>query len=103
MWVLQEAEYVKPELELSLDEHKVSGGSIAHDKAGTTTFAFTIGPLSNATETALEGVAHTHGRICLFCCRQPLVLELLTLERKEARKLRIVGRVVTGAASMSAS
>src|SRR5688572_30456002 len=96
MQLLQEAGYVRPQLvKLSLDDYQVNGGSIGCGRDGTT-FAFTLGPISDAAVAALEDVAHQHGKVCLYCCGQPLLFDLLTLERKESRKVRIVGRIIGG-------
>ena len=72
MQVPQEASDVRPQLELRFDEYKVTGGSIGYGRGGTT-FAFTVGPLSDSTVAVLDSVAQKHGRICVYCCRQPAV------------------------------
>ena len=82
-------------VELSLADYNSYGASISCDRDGTT-FAFTIGPVPDATVAALEGVVQAHKRISLNCCGQPLLLDLVALERKESRKARIVGRIVGG-------
>ena len=98
MQVPPEASDVRPQLELKLDEYKVTGGSIGYGRGGTT-FAFTVGPLSASTVAVLDSVAEAHGRICVYCCRQPLLLDLVALERKEPSRVRIVGRMVAGASA----
>lgn len=85
--------FVGPDVELSLDDHKVTNGSIGCTRDGTT-FAFTIGPVSETTLTALEVAAKTHGSVCLYCCREPMLIDLLDLKRQGPRIVRIVGRVV---------
>ena len=87
----------EPQLELNLDDYTVNGGSIACSRDATT-FAFTIGPLSSATMAALAAAADKQARICVYCCRQPVLFDLDTLERKEARRVRLVGRFVRRAA-----
>ncbi len=82
-------------VELSLADYKTYGASIDCGRDGTT-FAFTIGPISDAIAAALEGVAQAHKRICLYCCGEPLLLDLVAVERKETRQVRIVGRIVGG-------
>jgi hypothetical protein len=83
---------VDSQLGLSLDDYAVSGGSIGHSLSGTT-FTVTIGPISDATVAALDEVVRKQGRICLYCCREPLLFDLVTVERKEPLKARIVGRI----------
>jgi hypothetical protein len=89
----QQANHIRPELELSLGNFNINGGSIGCSADGVK-FAFTIWPLPDATAAALEGVAATHGRICLYCCDQPLLFDLVELQRKEPGKVRLVGRLV---------
>lgn len=100
MWFIYEAEHSRPDLELRLDDYKVSGGSIACSRDGTT-FAFTIEPLSRVTMAALGDAAERQARICVYCCREPLLLDLVTLEREEPQRARIVGHIVAGAARAS--
>jgi hypothetical protein len=88
-----EAGSVSPGVELSLDDHKVTNGSIGCSRDGTT-FAFTIGPLSDATMAALESAAELQGQVCLYCCREPMLINLVDLTRQGPRIVRIVGRVV---------
>lgn len=82
-----------PKLELRLADYKLSGGSIACEP-GMTTFAFTIGPLSDETLAALDRVARSRGTICLRSDRQPMFFDLITIERKDRTKTRLVGRLV---------
>ena len=49
-------------VELSLADYNSYGASISCDRDGTT-FAFTIGPVPDATVAALEGVVQAHKRI----------------------------------------
>lgn len=100
MQALQKSGYLTPQLELSLDDYKVNGGSIGCGRDGTT-FAFTIGPLAALTVAALEDAVREHGRICLYCCREPLFFDPVALERKDLRSVRVVGRIVGGAADAS--
>jgi hypothetical protein len=78
-----------------LDDCKVHGGSIGCSQDGVT-LALTIWLAADAAVAALEDLAQKHGRICLHGCREPLLLDLVTLERKEPRKIRIVARIVGG-------
>jgi hypothetical protein len=94
MQLLQEARYARPELELSLGDYNVNGASIGCGPDGTK-FAFTIGPISDATVAALERAAQTRDRICLLL-PQPLLLDLVALERKGPDNVWIAGRIVDG-------
>ena len=85
-----------PQFALSLDDYKVNGGTIGLSREGTS-FAFTIGSLPDAAVAALEDAAQKHERIRLYCCREPLLFDLVTLERTELTKVRIVGRIIDAA------
>jgi hypothetical protein len=91
MQELREARCVRPQLELSLGDYNVNGASIGCGRGGIK-FAFTIGPISDAAVAALVATAHHHGRICLLL-PQPLLLDLVAVERSEQR-VRIAGRIV---------
>jgi len=84
-----------PQIKLSLGDFNVNDGSVGCNREGTS-FAFTLWPLPDALVAALEGVAQKHGRICLYCSGQPLLFDLVSLELMEPRKVRIVGRIVSG-------
>ena len=79
------------QLQLRLADYEVRGASMGHGVQGPS-FACTIGPLSDETMAALDRAAERHGTICLLF-PQPLLLELVTLERKEPQRVRIVGRI----------
>ena len=96
MQTSQPASYVRPQLELRLDNYKVSGGSMGCGRDGTA-FAFTLGPVSDATVADLNDVAQKHGTICLYCCREPLFFDPVAVERKDKDSVRIMGRIVGGA------
>jgi hypothetical protein len=81
--------------ELNLADYNANGASIGSGRNGTT-FTVTIWPLSDATVAALDDVVQKHGTIRLYCCRQPLLFDLVAVERKEPRKARIEGRIVGG-------
>jgi hypothetical protein len=83
---------VRSELKLRLVDYSVNGASIGHGPGGTQ-FACTIGPLPDETVAALFRAAENHGRICLLL-PEPLLLDVVATERKEARRVRIVGRVI---------
>lgn len=80
------------QLELSLRHYDISGASISHGPEGTK-FACTLGPLADETIAALDSAAQTGGLLRLLF-PQPLLLDLLALERKEPQRIRIVGRIV---------
>jgi hypothetical protein len=88
----QEERYVAPQLELSLGGCQIHGASIGSGPDGTN-FAFTIGPISDETLAALDGTAQDHGRVRVLF-PQPLLLDLVALERKDPQQVRIVGRIV---------
>jgi hypothetical protein len=79
-------------LDLKVGDYNVEGASIGCGPQGSK-FACTIGPLPDATVVALEGAAQNHERICLLL-PEPLLLDVVLLERKEAQRVRIVGRIV---------
>jgi hypothetical protein len=83
------------QLELSLGNYDVSGASISHGPEGTK-FTCTLGPLAEETMVALDDAAQSGQILCLLF-PQPLLLDLLALERKEPRRVRIVGRIVGSA------
>jgi len=85
-------EDVGSQLKLSLGDYSINGASIGHGPDGTQ-FSCTIGPLPDETVAALFSAAENHGRICLLL-PEPLVLDVVATERKEPRRVRIVGRIV---------
>jgi hypothetical protein len=80
------------QLELSLEHYDISGATISCGPEGTK-FACTLGPLADEALTALDHAAQSGGLLCLRF-PQPLLLDLLALERKDPRRIRIVGRIV---------
>ncbi len=96
MQASQPASHVRSHLEVRLDDYKVRGGSIGGGRSGTT-FAFTLGPLSDATVAAILDVVQKRGTMCLYCGRQPLFFDPVAVERKDRRRVRIMGRIVGGA------
>jgi hypothetical protein len=83
------------QLSLSLVEYQLRGGSISHGPDGQT-FACTFGPISDETMMALDRAAQNHGTIRLLF-PEPLLLDLISIERKEPQRVRIVGRVFDAA------
>jgi hypothetical protein len=86
-----EERHVGTQLELTLADYEVRGASMGHGVAGPS-FACTIGPVSDETMAALDRAAERHDTIRLLL-PQPLLLELVTLERREPQRVRIVGRI----------
>jgi hypothetical protein len=92
MQELRRPRRVRPQLELSFGDYNVNGASIGCGRGGIK-FAFTIGPISDAAVAALVATAHHHGTICLLL-PQPLLLDLVAVEREEPQRVRIAGRIV---------
>jgi hypothetical protein len=82
-------------LELDCTAHHVTGQSFAPAPNGAAggLFSCSVGPLPDETLAALDEAARTHAPVCLLFNQTPLVLEAVTLERKEAHRVRIVGSV----------
>ena len=90
---------VAAQLELSLGDYQVNGASIGFGPQGGH-FACTLGPISNETLAALDTLVLTHGKICLLFPK-PLLLDLVSLERKEPQRIRIVGRIAESVSGVS--
>jgi hypothetical protein len=56
-------------------------------------FSCSVGPLSEETIAALNEAARTEGPVCLLFNEVSILLRLVTLERKAAQRVRIVGSV----------
>ena len=69
----EEERRVGTQLELKLADYEVRGASIAHGVQGSS-FACTIGPVSDETMAALDRAAESRGTICLLFPR-PLVAQ----------------------------
>jgi hypothetical protein len=87
--------HVGTQLELKLADYEVRGASMGHGLEGCS-FACTIGPVSDETMAALDRAAEGHGTICLLL-PEPLLLELITLERRAPQRVRIVGHIFDAA------
>ena len=79
--------------ELDLGDYSAYGASIVSGRDGTM-FTVTIGPISEATVATLDDLAHKRATICLYCRREPLLLDLVAVARKDPRKALIVGRIL---------
>jgi hypothetical protein len=88
----QQEGHVGTQLELTLGDYQVRGASIAHGPRGST-FGCTIGPVSEEIVAALDGAVRDRRTIRLLF-PEPLLLDLIELERKEPLRVRIVGRIV---------
>ena len=82
---------VAAQLELSVGDYQINGASIGFGPKGSH-FACTLGPVSDETLAALDSLVLTHGKVCLLFSK-PLLLDLVSLERKEPQRIRIVGRI----------
>ena len=60
-------------------------------------FSCSLGPLPQETMAALDRACREHGRVRLLFGGHAVLLELVMLERKDARRVRIVGRVIKAA------
>ena len=80
------------QLDLNLAGCQVIGGSIGYGPQGST-FAFTVEPVSPETMAALDRAVERHETVRVLF-PQPLLLDLVSLERKDPRVVRIVGRIV---------
>jgi hypothetical protein len=58
------------------------------------TFSCSIGPLPDHTLAALERAASAHETVRLLFSGKPLLLDLESLERKEARSVTLVGHIL---------
>ena len=81
------------QLELNLADYEIHGASVGYNGVDGSRFACTLEPVSDETMVALDRAAETHGTICLLL-PEPLLLELVTLERKGPHSIRIVGRML---------
>ena len=88
----EETGNVGPQLELSLAGYSVNRASIGYGPDGAE-FACTVGPMTDETIAALDGAAEKDGRVCLMF-PQPLLLDLVAIERKDPHSVRIVGHIV---------
>jgi hypothetical protein len=79
------------QLQLNLADYDVRGASMGHGVDGSR-FACNIGPVSDDAIDALDRVVKSHGTICLLLPK-PLLLDLVTVERRDAKRVRIVGRI----------
>jgi hypothetical protein len=82
-------------LELDCTAHQVKNASFSPAPGGGVggLFSCSVGPLSDETLAALDDASRKHAPVCLVFDGQPILLEMVTLERKEAHRVRIVGPV----------
>jgi hypothetical protein len=79
--------------ELDCPDSQVRSASFTPDIHGGI-FSCSIEAVPAAAVNALDDAARRHVPVRLIFARQPIVLDLLTLERKEPHSVRIVGRVL---------
>ena len=92
---LKEQRHTGIQLELNLADYEVRGASMGHGVDGSR-FACNIGPVSDEAMAALDRVAESHGTICLLL-PEPLMLDLVIVERKDPKRVRIIGRICRSA------
>jgi hypothetical protein len=82
-------------LELDCTANQVKGASFSPAPGGGVggLFSCSVGPLSDETLAALDDAARTNAPVCLLFDGQPILLQTVSLERKEAHRVRIVGPV----------
>lgn len=82
-------------LELDCTAYQLGGQSFtpAPNGARGGLFSCSLGPLPDETIAALDKAVRAHTPVCLLFDKHPVLLEMVTLERKEARRVRIVGSV----------
>jgi hypothetical protein len=90
-------------LELNCDALEVKSASFSPGPGGEGgVFSCSIGPVTDETVAALDRAAHTHALIRLLFSEHPLLLDLVTLERKAPQLVRIVGHIVQSGAKQTA-
>lgn len=65
-------------------------------------FSCSLGPVTDETVEALDRAAQTHTLVDLVFSDHPLLLDLVTLERKAPQVVRIVGHIVARTAKGAA-
>ena len=82
-------------LELDCADFDVKSASFSPAPGGEGgLFSCSIGPISAETFAALDQATQTHTLVNLLFSEHPLLLELVTLERKAPQLVRIVGHIV---------
>jgi hypothetical protein len=82
-------------LELDCSDYKARERTFAPTPgASDGIFSCSLGPLPEETIAALDWAARVHGRVRLCFGSYAMLLELVALERKPARRVRLSGRVV---------
>jgi hypothetical protein len=87
-------------LDLDFSALRVSRGSFSPkpgSKGGL--LSFSVEPLTSELVARLDRAAHEHALVRIRFSGDPLLMELLTLERKEAHSVRIVAHVFDPAAN----
>ena len=85
-------------LELNCSDYQAKDQTFAPTPGGSSgLFSCSLGPLPKETMAALDWAAREHGCVRLLFGGHAVLLELVALERKDARRVRIVGRVLESA------
>ena len=85
-------------LELRIADSQVTAASFASMSEGGDggLFSCSVAALAEGDVAALERAAYEHTRVRLLFSESPVVLDLVTLERREPHCVRIIGHVVRG-------
>ncbi len=90
-------------LELSCADFDLKSASFSPAPGGEGgLFSCSLGQVSAETVAALDQAAQTHTLVNLQFSEHPLLLELVTLERKAPQLVRIVGHIVKPTAKVTA-
>ena len=83
-------------LELRVTDSQVLAASFASmpDGGDGGLFSCSVGALADDDVAALERAAYEHTPVRLLFSESPVVLDLVTLERREPHGVRIIGHVV---------
>lgn len=83
-------------LDLDCSAYHVKGPAFAPACAGEQAglFSCSVGPLPDDTLVALDRAASAHNPVRLLFNGNPLLLELVALERKDPQSVKIVGHVL---------
>jgi hypothetical protein len=82
-------------LDLNCDEYEVRAASFSPGREGEGgLFSCSIAPVTDETAAALAQAVQSHTLIRLSFSEHPLLLDLVTLERKAPQSVRIVGHIV---------
>ena len=82
--------------ELRITDSQVTAASFASMSEGGVAglFSCSVGALADDDVAALERAAYEHTPVRLLFSESPVLLDLVTLERREPHAVRIIGHVV---------